>query len=347
MTRVYIHFLTWNDKKYLPDLFESLDNQTFTDFTVRVLDNGSSDDTLTWLQEHRPHELVARNVKNQGFAPGHNQLIEFTLDHRIDNVEDPYICVMNSDMILEPTMLEELVRVMDENPKLAAVQPKLYRAFGENVGDEWLEQTMKSDIIDTTGLRLLKMWRMTDRGAGEMEQGQYDHDKDIFGPTGTMALFRLSAMKDVMLDGEFYDNDFFAYREDCDLAWRLQKAGWKSRFVPSAVGYHYRGMYGAEKQTWIQRIKNRRGQRPFFAALSTRNQLFVLVKNLSFGGFIASMPWVVVGEGVRTLYGFVFEKETRRRLFGMWALMPKMLKKRKLVKELTKVTEKEIRQYAS
>jgi len=343
--KVYVHFLTWNDKRYLPDLFESIENQTFKDFTVRVLDNGSTDGTLEYLQEHYPHAIVARNRQNQGFAGGHNQLMEFTFEHMIGEESDSFILLMNSDMILESNIIELLVEKLQANPKLAAVQPKLYRAFGENVGDEILEETMKSDIIDTTGLRLAKDWRMSDRGAGEMDKGQYNQSIDIFGPTGTMALFRIKALKDIMVEGEIFDNDFFAYREDCDLAWRLQRRGWRSEFVPEAVAFHYRGMYGAEKLSWWARLKNRRGQSPFFAALSTRNQLFVLLKNLTLGGFIVYSPWLIFGEGTRVLYGFIFEKEARKRLFGMWSLVPKMLKKRKIIKQMAEVAEKEIRAY--
>ncbi|MCH8049160.1 glycosyltransferase family 2 protein [Patescibacteria group bacterium] len=344
--KVYLHFLTWNDKKYLPDLFESIEAQTYEDFTVRVLDNGSADGTLEYLQQHYPHTVVARNVRNQGFAGGHNQLIEFTLQHLRDDTEDPFIIIMNSDMILTPTIVEELVKALEGDAKLASVQPKIYRAFGENVGDEFLEETMKSDIIDTTGLKVHKDWRMVDRGAGELDQGQYDEVRDIFGSTGTMALFRISALRSIMIDGKVFDDDFFAYREDCDLAWRLQKVGWKTKFVPSATAYHYRGMFGVEKQTLLGRLKNRRGQRSFFAALSTRNQLFVLLKNLSLAGLIRSFPWLVFGEGMRITYGFVFEKETRRRLIGMWTLVPKMMRKRKVIRSMTKVAEKEIRAYA-
>lgn len=343
--KVYVHFLTWNDKKYLPDLFESIEAQTYENFTVRVLDNGSSDGTLEYLQQHYPHSVVARNRKNQGFAGGHNQLIEFTLEHLIGDDEDPFILVMNSDIILDQDLIKNLVHGLAADQKLAAVQPKLYRAFGENVGDEILEETVKSDIIDTTGLRLGRDWRMADRGAGELDKGQFDQKTDIFGPTGTMTLFRIKALKDVMVDGEVYDGDFFAYREDCDLAWRLQRRGWKSKFVPDAIAYHYRGMYGAEKQSWWARLKNRRGQRPFFSALSTRNQLLLLIKNLSIGGMIIYSPWLIFAEGSRLFYGFIFEKETRRRLIGVWGLLPRMFKKRKAIRKMTQVSERKIRSY--
>lgn len=344
MRKVFAHMLVWNDRRYLPDLFESIEEQTYPDFTLRILDNGSTDDTLEYLQEYYPHTIVARNLKNNGFAPGHNQLFKFTFDHLKDD-EDPFILIMNSDMIFDPEVVSKLVAALEADSDLAAVQPKLYRAFAENTGNEVLEETMKSDILDTTGMSVHKGWRMADRGAGEMDAGQFDAKTDIFGPTGTMALFRLEALKSILVDGEVFDSDFFAYREDCDLAWRLRKAGWKSGFVPEAKAWHYRGMYGAEKQSSWQRLKNRLGQRPFFAALSTRNQLFVLLKNLTASDFISASPWIIFGEGLRVLYGFFFEKETRQRLLSSGPLIWKMIKKRQQIKAVTTTPASEIRAY--
>lgn len=345
MNQVFAHILVWNDRRYLSDLLASLTAQTHPNLTVRILDNGSTDGSLDYLKERVPHAVVGRNVKNLGFAEGHNQLIRFTLGHLEQSAEEPFILVMNSDMILKESLVAELVRALASNPELGAVQPKLYRAFGEHVGDETLEETSQSDILDTTGLLVRPGWRMVDRGAGELDKGQYDQALDLFGPTGTMALFRVSALREVMEGDDFYDGDFFAYREDCDLAWRFRRLGWKTHFVPTAVAWHYRGMYGAQKQSWWQRLKNRRSQRPFFAALSTRNQLFVLLKNLTILGFVLALPWIIVHELGRAIYGFVFEKETRKRLLTMWPLVPKMLRKRKSILGAAKVAEGELRSY--
>lgn len=339
--------LTWNDYRYLPDLFESLEDQTYKNFTLRILDNGSTDETLKYLQEYHPHTIVARNNKNNGFAGGHNQLFKFTFDHMDDADLDPFILIMNSDMIFSPEIIGRLVEELQADSKLGAVQPKLYRAFAEKNSDDLLDEIIKSDILDTTGMSVSKGWRMSDRGAGELDKGQYDEKTEIFGATGTMSLFRLSALRDVMVVDEVLDDDFFAYREDCDLVWRLRKAGWGAKFVPDAVAWHFRGMYGAEKQTWLERMKNRMGQRPFFAALSTRNQLFVLLKNLTLIDFIVGLPWIVFGEGSRVLYGVIIEPETRRRIFSMWKLIPKMLSKRKEIKKKTRLSASEIRSYVS
>lgn len=343
--KVYAHLLVWNDRKYLEELFASFQAQTFKDFTVRALDNGSTDETVAFLQSQYPDVLIARNKKNEGFAPGHNQLMQFTLDHLDPNDVDPYILIVNSDMILHPELIERLVRALDEHPEISGVQPKLYRAFSEGLPDDVLEETVKSDILDTTGLRLNPSFRMTDRGAGELDRGQYDALVDIVAPTGTMAMYRLSALRSVFLNGAWFDGSFFAYREDCDFALRFKKAGHRSLFVPEAIAWHYRGMFGSEKLGFFARLKNRQKQRPFFAALSTRNQLLVLVKHLSFGLLLRYGWRILPQEAFRVLYGFIFEPLTRRRLLTMLPLVLNALKERKELRKLTTITEEELRRY--
>lgn len=339
---IYVHIIAWNERDYLPALLDSLAQQTYKNITIRLLDNGSTDETYDYISKNCPKNLVVRNKRNLGFAEGHNQLIRFTLD-RAPKDEQGAILLANADMLIEPKAIENMVKALGKN--IGAVQPKVYRAFGENVGDEYLEETVKSDIIDTTGLCVTKSWRMEDRGAGEMDKGQFDVHTDLFGPGGAMFLIPLEVVADMMIGNDFFDSDFFAYREDCDLAWRLQKRGWKTVFVPSAIAYHYRGMYGAQTQSWWNRLKNRQGQNPFFAAYSTRNQLLVLIKNLTIWDAIVSLPWIVFHEFGRLMYGFIFEKQTRKRLLEIIWFLPKMLKKRKFILKHQIKPESEIRVY--
>lgn len=334
---VFINILCWNDERYLPDLFASLERQTFKGFTVRLLDNGSTDGSVDYLREHHSQALVVRNVRNLGFAPGHNQLMRLVFERaQVQDLASTGILVMNPDMILKENAVEELVKALEADQALAAVQPKLLRAFQEHVATEG-EGPVKSDILDTTGLTVGRGWRMTDRGAGEVDRGQYDTQPEIFGPTGTMALFRASELAKVMVQGEVFDSTYFFYREDCDLAWRLHSAGLPTRFVPTAVAHHYRGMYGAERRSLVKRLFDRRQQRPLPAAYSTRNQLFTLLKNITWGEFFRAFPLMFFQEGGRVLYGFLFEPETRKLLLQAPRLVPEMLRKRREVQSLRRL----------
>ncbi len=342
--KVFVHTIVWSDRDYLPELFDSLDTQSYSDFTLRVLDNASSDGSLEYVQNRAPKTLVARNNKNRGFAGGHNQLFHFTMKY-LGEGEDAYILLLNPDMVLHPDAIGHMVKRLNANPRLAAVQPKVYRAFRQEGDDEVVAEKVQSDVIDTTGLRLNKNFRMTDRGAGELDKGQFDDEKMLFAPSGALVMFRLSSLRDVAIKEEILDDQFFLYREDCDLAWRLWRRGWECEFVPESIAYHYRGMFGAERQGLLQRLKNRRNQNPFTAALSSRNQLLMLVKNLSFVNFLRYSPYILFTEIGNSTFSFFFEPQTRRRLFEFWTMVPAMVRKRKLIFGSARRKSAELRPY--
>src|SRR4030095_12141583 len=94
--------------------------------------------------------------------------------------------------------------------------------------------------LDSTGIIMLREQRHLDRGAGETDNGQYENPEDIFGPSGAAALYRRATLDDVAINGQYFDEDFFAFREDADLAWRCRLLGWNSIYVPAAVALHRR-----------------------------------------------------------------------------------------------------------
>lgn len=325
---VITHLLTWNGDKYLADLLTSLDQQTLRT-TLRIVDNGSTDGSVAFIHERAPQSLVARNVKNLGFAGGHNQLFTFTFQHaQPEELANMAILLVNQDMVLDRACVQELVSALAADPTLGAVQPKIYRAFRN--ADEIFDGT-KSDVLDTTGLELTKAWRFEDRGAGEIDHGQYDGKKDLIGACGALVLFRASALQSVMTDGEVFDGDFFSYREDCDLALRLKRAGWNTGFVPTAKAWHYRGMFGAQKRSWREKLRDRQGRSPFLAALAQRNQLLMLLKNLSVADALRFSPFIFFSEGLRLFYAFLFESETRKLMLRIWPFAWRAFKKRQQI----------------
>lgn len=343
MKHVYIHLLTWNGARYLPDLFESLDAQTYTKTTLRILDNGSTDGTIDYLRQHYPQSLIGRNVTNRGFAPGHNQLIEFTLSRLLN--EDAYILYINQDMILEPSAIEQMVHALHADESIAAVQPKVFRAFGEVTIDDELTQSTHSDIIDTTGMQAKRGFRMVDRGSGELDKGQFDQKTTIIAPTGTIGMFRTEAVRTLLVNGEFYDSDYFTYREDVDLAWRFARYGLQAAFVPSAICYHHRGMYGANKRSLLRKFKDRWSRNPLLAGLSTRNQIYTVIKHIDFLNFILDFPWLVYDIILRSCYAIVFEPQARTLLWGAVSHLPHLLDKRRKIREKSRIKPKELRKW--
>lgn len=346
MSKVSLNIVTWNGLRYLPELLDSIDAQTFHDFTVRVIDNGSDDGTVEYLTKERPDIMLVRNTRNHGFAAGHNQLMRFALD-RWDPTEQEqrYVLCCNQDIILSSDFLEVLVAEADRHSEVGSFCGKLLRAYGENLNDDVLKETVRSERIDSTGLRTNRWRRFTDRGAGELDQGQYDQEQNIFGASGALVLYRASVLSHTKLGDDYFDEDFFSYREDVDLAWRIRTQGCGARYVPQAVAYHWRGIYGKEKVGVLSRMKNRQKQRPLFAAMSTRNQWLTLVKNERWFNAILAAPLVIPFELARLCYMIVFETKSLWIVPSFFKLLPKILSKRLTISKKRRVSGSEIRKW--
>jgi GT2 family glycosyltransferase len=125
--------------------------------------------------------------------------------------------------------------------------------------------------VDSTGIYFNPMLRHLDRGSQEVDNGHYLQYEYVFGATAAAALYRRSMIDDIALDGEFFDSDFFVYREDADVAWRAQLMGWKCLYAPYARGYHVRKVLPG----------NRRALPPEINMHSVKNRFLMRIKNIS------------------------------------------------------------------
>ena len=126
-------------------------------------------------------------------------------------------------------------------------------------------------VVDSTGIYFNPMLRHLDRGSQEVDNGHYLQYEYVFGATAAAALYRRAMIDDISLDGEFFDSDFFVYREDADVAWRAQLMGWKCLYAPYARGYHVRKVLPG----------NRRALPPEINMHSVKNRFLMRIKNIS------------------------------------------------------------------
>lgn len=332
--------------RFLSDLLKSIMNQTYTDFNVVILDNASTDGVEAFVREEYPEMVFIRNARNLGFSVAHNQAIRYAIEHWPEaELANRFILVTNPDIILTPTFLEELVAATRIYPEVGAFGGKLLRAFGENLGDEVLKEVVRSQRLDSVGLNPHCNGTITDRGAGELDEGQYQQSQKVFGISGALTLLRASALQEVRFGDEVFDQEFFAYKEDVDLAWRLQHAGWDAIYVPRAVAYHYRGMYGAEKSGLWKRLRNHREKSSLRNFYSTRNHWLMLLKNVRLSQFILSFLWIVTYELARLIYVLVFERMGLKALRETLALVPRMWRKRRATLRHAKRPVKDVRKW--
>lgn len=255
MSKIQIQVVTWNSRSYLERLFLGINKQEGADFNVVVIDNASTDGTIAEITNNQSSIIkkitIINNQENRGFAAAHNQGFAIC--------EAPYVLVLNPDTELQPGYLAEVLRVIESDNKVGAVQGKLYRQLPEG---------KKYGIIDSCGLKMKAWGQIVDIGQNSVDKGDFEAQAEVFGATGACALYRLEALKQVADKHGIFDERFGSYKEDVDLAWRLQRAGWKAVFAPRAVAWHGRGVGKGDKRGWRIRY------------LSLRNHLLMILKNI-------------------------------------------------------------------
>lgn len=215
MANVAVIIVTWNSSHFLGDVLCTVSAQTLKPTRVLIIDNGSKDvSSLKEIVGNFPdYELITLS-QNKGFAAANN--FGISLCKEMD-----FVALLNPDAFPEPNWLETLVMAADRNPGIAA--------FGSLLIDYSNHSRLDGagDFLSITG----KPGR---RGHGLNVDGMYCDEEEIFSPCAAAALYRLPTLLSV---GGF-DESFFCYIEDVDLAFRLLLAGYRSKYIPEAIALH-------------------------------------------------------------------------------------------------------------
>ena len=315
-------------------------SQTFTDFSLMVVDNNSTDDTVEFIRQNYPSASVLQNFKNAGFTKAHNQGLLLA--------KSEYILVMNPDVVLTPEFLANLVGFADNHPAGGSFGGKILKMTTEAIDNDdqgGLRQVVKSNIIDSTGLQIFKSRRVVDRAEGQKDLGQYERFEQVFGISGACVLYRKTALNEVMIRQEYFDNNFFAYKEDIDLAWRLRLYGFENWYQPEAVCYHRRN-FAAYADGSLAKIKaSRRAVSRLLRFYSFKNHHLTLVKNEQWFNVFLALPWLLVRELQVVFYSLIFEPFQWRSLMLFFAQLPDTLTKRRIIMAHKKVGPQDIRKW--
>lgn len=302
MCTISVVILNFNKKRYLEGCITSVLSQTFRDFEVILVDNGSSDGSLEYLEAHFPFIRLVNNKENLGFAGGMNAGIRQAVGE--------YILTLNNDTQIDNRFLERLVEPMRLDSRVGMCAPKMLLFDGK---------------INSTGICLSRSGAAWDRGMSEPDIGQYDSPEEVFGPCAGAALYRKEMLEEV----GFFDEDFFIYMEDVDLAFRGRLAGWRCYYAPSAKVYHMKGGTAGHDSDISVYYGN-------------RNLLWYVAKNYPRSLLIRSIPWII-GRSLAVIPYYAMKGKGRvilkSKLDSLKGL-PRMLKKRSQVSR--KATEKEI-----
>lgn len=241
---ITISLVTFNSKSEIARCLQCLADQSFQDFEVHIWDNASTDGTAEFLNDlSRSRLSLFCSKDNVGFCAAHN--------HAIAESEAEFVLVLNPDCYLESHYLETACQAARKSPRIGAVAGKLYRL---RTPAEDFEVARRAGILDSTGIYFTPSFRHFDRGSNELGRDRFNAEEWVFGVTGAAGLYRREMLEDIRIDGEYFDEGFFAYREDADLAWRMQSAGWQCLYVPQAVGYHVRKVFPAGRSRVVETI---------------------------------------------------------------------------------------------
>ena len=291
--------LNFNGGEMVIDCIETLRAQV-PPVEVVCVDNGSVDGSADAVAERFPDVRVVRLGKNFGFAGGMNRGIAATAS--------PFVALVNSDVLLEPDYFAQCHAALGRGERRAGVTGKLLRATPSD-----------PPIIDTTGHTVYRNRRAVDRGEREPDAGQYDQEVDLFSICAAAALYRRDALDDVAVDGEYFDEDFFAYFEDLDLCWRAQMRGWRFAYTPGAVGRHIRHGSGGRASTFI-------------LACNYRNRLLVMLRNDVAASFFRHFGGIAYTELRAVLNTFWLRPAALfRAWFDFFRLVPSQLKRRRQI----------------
>ena len=331
MKKVAINLVRYNQS--FDELILAVDAalaQDYSDFTLTFTENGSKEDIKKALLDrygNNPHFIFKDNGKNLGFTGAHNKFFAES--------DAELVMPLNPDAIMQPGFLSALVSVFEDS--------NIGSAEGKMLKPEVLEDG--SHLIDGTGLIISRSRRARERGQLQKDIGQFDNVTDIFGVSGTAPMYRKSALDKIRIGtSEYFDEDFFAYWEDLDLAWRLRLAGYNSVYVPNAVIYHSRAV-GQSKSGYknpLQFIEHHSKFSIKVKRWNWRNHLFAIIKNDFGSSFWRDSLFIIGREVVMFGYIIIVEPSTLGAVPDFLKLLPKMLAKRKAIKKMRVVSSAEI-----
>lgn len=249
MAKLAIVILNWNGQKFLSQFLPALIKFSPEDAEIVIADNASTDNSVEFLKNNFPLIRIIQNSVNGGFSKGYNDALQ--------HIEAEYYCLLNSDVEVTNNWVNPIITLLNNNPDVAVVQPKLRSYFNK---EQFEYAGACGGFLDQLGYPFCR-GRVFE--CLETDNGQYDDPIEVFWATGAALFVRSSLFH--ALNG--FDEDFFAHMEEIDFCWRVKNSGYKIMVEPKSVVFHVGGgtlPKNSSKKTY----------------LNFRNNLFLLLKNL-------------------------------------------------------------------
>lgn len=322
----------WNGKEHLEKCLPALRNQTYKNFKTILVDNGSLDNSVFFVEKNYPEVELIKLDKNTGFARANNLGIQKAFAD--ENIK--YLITLNNDTQATEDYLEKLIECAKNHPAAGSVQPKVLNFFIKK-------------IIDSAGILIHFDMSAINRGQKEKDAGQYEKEEEIFGASASAALYVREALEKIKFsNGDYFDSDYFAYNEDVDLAWRMRLAGFSAFYCPQAAVFHVHSATGKKYS-------------PFKSFHIHRNQYYNILKNLPFCFMLKALAFMPIryclllasvlrkkGPAAKLAENTQEEGIVRIVLKSWWQIiknLPTLMRKRKFIQKNKTVKNAEIRKW--
>jgi GT2 family glycosyltransferase len=334
LQKVAINIVRFNqDLSLLEKCIGAALNQSLDDYSVTLAENGSNDSIESAILTRfgtNPNFRFVNNEKNLGFAGANNKFLR--------SANSEFVMPLNPDTVMPPDYIRTLLAVFND-PGVAAAEGKMLKPDPLPDGS-W--------VLDGTGMTISRARRARERGQLEIDRNQYDKSQDVFGVSATAAVYRMSSLEKIKLgQSEYFDEDFFTYWEDLDLSWRLRLAGFRCSYVPQAVIYHSR-FAGQSKHGFLKPAEFTRHIRSLPSRVvywDWRNHLFSIIKNDFGWSFVRDLPFIATRELLLFGYLLIIEPKLVAGLPEFFRLLPRILKKRKLIQKSRVATSSEMQRW--
>jgi GT2 family glycosyltransferase len=298
--KVTIVIPNWNTQRWLPGCLNGLRAQTYRDFQIVLVDNGSTDDSLTLLKDQYPEVKILAFNENRGFAAAVNAGIK-------QSASD-YVVLLNVDTLPQPTWLGSLIEVIEQSSlDVGGLASKMLSLDNP-------------DLIDDAGNTLSWYGTACKRGLRQPVSA-YTQQEEVFSTSGGASLYRRTFLEDV----GYFDENFVSYLEDVDLGLRGRLLGYRYLYVPTAKVLHQ----------W----SGSRIPRPKYVYLCTRNRLALLIKNIPWPLLLKHSPTLLYGQLYFFLvYKKPFY--SLAGLISILTALPQFLQQRQIIQRRKKISNK-------
>lgn len=295
----------------LEECLAALARQSWPPSWIGVYDTGETPARIVALRRAHP-EVDLEVGPNRGYAGGANRVVERALLGE-DSVD--FVLLLNPDVAPDVDYARILIEGMQGSPRVAVATGKLLRPDRRT--------------LDSAGIVFPRHRRPRDRGSDQPDRGQFDRSELVGAASGAAMMLRVAALESLRIDGELFDESFFAYHEDTDLCWRARRLGWEILYEPRAVALHRRGWQRDRRSEVAIAIRRH----------SFKNHYLQIVKNETLGGFVRDLPWILGWEVLRLGFVLLRDRPMWAAYREAWRRLPEARRKRAIVQARARASQ--------